>query len=60
MSDSQGDFKEFNPVPDLPCHKCGEKEVKARKWESSCGGWEDYQFKCSSCGYTWWVDGIDS
>lgn len=37
---------------------CG-KPMQYRVWESSCGGWEDYQYRCEA-GHTWWVDGIDS
>ena len=33
--------------------------VKVRKWESSDGAYEDYQYRCAA-GHTWWVDGIDS
>jgi len=31
-----------------------------RKWESSCGGWEDLNYHCAACGKKWWVEGIDS
>jgi transposase-like protein len=44
---------------DAHCPQCGGK-VKYRIWESSCGGYEDYNFKCQSCGHDWWVDGCDS
>ena len=44
---------------DTPCPKCG-GVVKYRIWESSCGGWEDVNLRCSSCNYEWWVDGCDS
>jgi hypothetical protein len=37
---------------------CGAK-VQYRSWESSCGGYEDYQYRCAS-GHMWWIDGIDS
>ena len=54
MADSQGEFEEFKIRPDIACRKC------MRKWESSCGGYEDYQYRCAACGHAWWVDGIDS
>lgn len=60
MADSQGEFAEFETLPKVPCRKCGVHAVTERKWESSCGGWEDYQFKCNACGHSWWVEGIDS
>ena len=45
---------------DVACRKCGVHAVSMREWESSCGGWEDYQYKCHHCGHTWWVEGIDA
>lgn len=50
MADSQGEFAEFKTQPDVPCRKCGVHAVSMREWESSCGGWEDYQYKCHHCG----------
>jgi DNA-directed RNA polymerase subunit RPC12/RpoP len=60
MADSQGEFQEFKVQPDVPCRKCGVHAVSMREWESSCGGWEDYQYRCAACGHKWWVEGIDS
>lgn len=60
MADSQGEFSEFKTQPEVPCRKCGVHAVSMREWESSCGGWEDYQYKCHHCGHSWWVDGIDA
>lgn len=42
------------------CPVCAVASVKVRIWESSDGAYEDEQFRCGACGYTWWVDGIDS
>jgi transposase-like protein len=57
-----GDFADVNwtPCPDMTCRKCAHADVARRKWESSCGGWEDWQYQCHHCDYTWWVEGIDS
>jgi len=60
MADSQGKFAEFKVQTDEPCRKCGTHAVSMREWESDCGGWEDYQYKCHHCGHTWWVEGIDA
>lgn len=60
MADSDGKFGEFTHATDCACRKCSAKEVRYRIWESSCGGYEDYHYKCFGCGHTWWVDGIDS
>lgn len=39
---------------------CGAK-VRYRTWESSCGGYEDHQYRCAGDPqHTWWIDGIDS
>ena len=46
--------------PGRQCPKCGSCSVKFRTHESSCGGYEDDEFKCQACKHTWWVDGIDS
>lgn len=58
MADSDGDFGEA--LEGGTCRKCESAEVVMRTWESSCGGWEDYHYRCLACGYSWWVDGIDS
>ena len=58
MPDSAGDFSKDEPT-DHKCKHCG-GEVRCSKWESSCGGYEDYRYKCIKCGHGWWVDGIDS
>jgi len=42
------------------CRSCNRPNIVWREHESSCGGWEDTEFKCTDCGYTWWVDGTDS
>lgn len=60
MRDSDGDFNEWQTAQTRSCRKCGSLKVQYREWESSCGGWEDYQFRCQQCGHTWWVDGADS
>lgn len=44
----------------MRCRECGSNNIKYRKWESDCGGYEDYCYKCESCGLIWWVEGIDS
>jgi len=42
------------------CPKCSNLSLSKRIWESSCGGYEDVKYECSSCGYYYWIDGIDS
>lgn len=42
------------------CPKCRRLTVKFRTHDSSCGGYEDQQCKCTACGYSWWVDGPDA
>lgn len=44
----------------IPCRECGGDNVTYQVWESNCGGYEDYKYKCGDCGATWWIDGIDS
>jgi len=44
----------------LKCRRCNVADVKYRTHTSSCGGWDDDEFRCFSCQHTWWVDGVDS
>lgn len=59
LPDSAGEFDKWEDSK-VPCHSCNELKVKYRIWESSCGGFEDLNFKCLGCGKEWWVDGPDS
>ena len=59
MADSEGEFQEWKDVK-TRCIKCNSPHVQYRVWESSCGGYEDYQYKCAECQRVWWIDGIDS
>lgn len=59
VDDAAGDFSDAK-VSDRPCRKCKSANVSYRVWESSCGGYEDCKYTCSSCGAMWWVDGCDS
>lgn len=46
---------------DVPCRKCNVAgQIKYRKWESSCGGFEDYHYRCVACGKDWWCEGGDA
>lgn len=49
----------FDKETNTRCRKCRKKTVRYREWESPDEAHEDYQYKCQSCGYTWWVDGPD-
>lgn len=42
------------------CRKCKSDAVIYRTVTSSCGGYEDEQYKCEACGHSWWVDGPDA
>lgn len=55
-------YQNWTPIEsDIPCQHCGEKGgLEVREWESSCGGYEDYQYRCTKCGRDWWVDGPDA
>ena len=58
MPDSAGDFTTLETG--IVCRKCKEPRVTESKWESSCGGYEDYKYTCAACGFYWWEEGIDS
>ena len=59
MKDSDGDFKDWEKSENQ-CRQCSSKDTRCRSWDSSCGGYTDYQYRCMACGATWWIDGIDS
>lgn len=42
------------------CPKCRSYNVRYRVEESSCGGYDDEQYQCRSCGYEWWVESSDA
>lgn len=46
--------------PNFVCINCGENNVWYRKWESSCGGYEDTCYDCRSCKHLWWVESADT
>lgn len=62
MPDSAGDFSDIKKA-ERPCPSCLQDTLTYRVWESSCGGYEDYKYtctSCTSCKYSYWIDGIDS
>ena len=59
MADSEGEFSGWN-ISKAPHNKECDGRVRYRSWESSCGGYEDYQFVCEKCGKKWWVEGPDA
>lgn len=50
----------FTTKEPIKCRKCSAPTVRYRTHDSSCGSWEDDEFNCTTCHYSWWVDGIDS
>ena len=56
---TQGDFTD-KEKSQMKCPKCGVQDVWIQKWISFCGGYEDYQYECCSCGKVWWVEGPDA
>lgn len=58
MKDSDGEFAQWH-VHQEKHRDCG-GVVRWREWESSCGGYVDYQYRCEKCGKRWWIDGPDS
>lgn len=58
MDESEGTF-DLPHLSSTSCPRCGGK-VEIRLWKSSCGSYEDEKHVCRDCGYTRWIDGIDS
>lgn len=56
-----GTSSEWKPVvmAGYTCPKCA-GPLQYRDWESSCGSFEDQQFKCTACGHSWWCEGPDA
>lgn len=46
--------------PSFKCRKCGSDDIWYKKWDSSCGGYEDVQYECHCCKRFWWVESSDS
>ena len=59
MGEDEGTFAGAKPV-DMRCPRCNRKTITVRSWESSCGGYDDDKYECSSCDTHWWVEGPDA
>lgn len=64
MADSEGRFSDWKPTilenESFKCRKCNSQDVWYRLWESSCGGYDDYQYHCKGCDRKWWVESADA
>jgi len=58
MPDNAGDFADWEDAK-RACPKCN-GPMKCRMWESHCGGYEDYLYRCTKCPHSYWIDGPDS
>lgn len=58
MPETSGEFT-TSKLSKRPCPQCG-GPVHVELWESSCGGYEDEKYTCTTCHHTWWVDGPDA
>lgn len=59
MEDEQGVFGQPQQS-EFPCRHCKGGPVFYSVWESNCGGYEDFKYRCSKCGSVWWVEGPDA
>ncbi len=59
MRDERRDLDGRTPCK-AKCRKCAGANVAYRVVESSCGGYDDVQYRCGDCDHQWWVDGPDS
>ena len=60
MPDSAGDFSSAGQSKRFCKHCKGDTVFKCEKWESSCGGYEDYKYTCTCCQHGFWIEGCDS
>lgn len=49
---------EWKPATDRKCNKCGSDNVIVRTVTSFDEAYDDDNFKCNDCAYSWWVDGV--
>ena len=59
MDESEGEFAKEQQAS-IPCRKCKSIYVMVKSWDSSCGGYTDYKYRCLDCEHTWWIDGADA
>ena len=57
---NDGKFLKWKDCQTTKCRKCKSQNVKYREWDSSFGGYTDYNYHCQDCGHSWWIDGPDS
>jgi hypothetical protein len=60
MKDSDGVFSKWKKTKYTNCKVCNSTNVYYKEWDSSCGGYTDYYYRCNECANVWWVDGPDS
>lgn len=58
------EYKGMKPTktenPNFRCRQCKSDDVFYRIVESFCGGYEDVNYHCRSCGRDWWVESSDA
>lgn len=60
MADADGVFGDWQPSAEKPRCDCPAPQLHERVWDSRCGGWTDYQYRCMVCHHSFWIEGIDS
>lgn len=51
---------DWKDAPQYNCPNDRDHKMESRCVESSCGGFDDYKFRCKDCGETWWAEGPDA
>lgn len=46
--------------PEFRCWKCDSNEIRYKIVESSCGGYDDYKYRCTNCDNEWWAESADA
>ena len=60
VPESSGKLSAWRLSPQRCRGECNEvTEHECWTWESDCGGYEDYKFKCTVCKNVFWIDGDD-
>ena len=59
MAEHEGTF-DVGTRSNTACRKCKKTNVVVKKWDSGCGGYTDYKYRCDDCGHVWWTEGADA
>ena len=60
MPDSAGEFSPAQGEERFCAHCKARTPFKVERWDSNCGGYEDYKYTCTACSHGLWIEGSDA